>query len=147
MTQLTTHDTLDTLLDCARLLERRLNTQLSNIRGISHSEYRMLRCLGKEHAGAATRVDLAKGVGLTPSAITRALAPLEKLGYITTRKSHRDARRSLAMLTEAGTELLADAEAVVDDVVRLLPLQALDSNSLRSFHAQLLAPPSGRNRV
>lgn len=135
------HQTLDTLLDCARLLERRLNTQLSNTRGISHSEYRILRCIAQDHGGEVTRVDLAASVGLTPSAITRALRPLEKLGYVTTLKSDRDARRSLATLTAAGTELLADAQTAVDDVVRQLPLNALDAGALRSFHQELLTPP------
>jgi len=40
-------------------------------------------------------VDLAAAVGLTPSAVTRALRPLEKLGCVATQKSERDARRSL----------------------------------------------------
>ena len=141
MTTSNPHHTLDTLLDCARLLERRLNTQLSNTRGISHSEYRILRCIRDDHGGEVTRVDLAAGVGLTPSAITRALMPLEKLGYIATQKSDRDARRSLATLTPAGKELLADAQTAVDDVVRLLPLNTLDGSALNDFYQELLVPP------
>ena len=131
------HD-LNLLLDSARLLERRLSTALSNIRGISFSEYRIVSNLATGFAGRATRVDLANAVGLTPSAITRALVPLEKLGYLTTEKSARDARRSLAVLTAAGTELASDAQSVVDDVLSGLPMSQLDSDSLANFHQELL---------
>jgi len=133
--------TLDLLLDSARLLERRLSTALANIRGISFSEYRIVASLASEVGGRATRVDLASAVGLTPSAITRALVPLEKLGYITTEKSARDARRSLAVLTPAGVELHKDAVAVVSDVLNTLPMNLLPLNQLANFHQQLLATP------
>lgn len=129
---------IEVLLDSARLLERRLSVALANIRGISYSEYRLLKSLQDKHAGRATRVDLAAAVRLTPSAITRALMPLEKLGYVTTQKSARDARRSLAILTPAGERLLQDAQSVVDDVLRGLPLAQLRAAELVTFHEQLV---------
>jgi len=143
--------TVDLLLDSARLLERRLSTALANIRGISFSEYRIVASLAGEAGGRATRVDLASAVGLTPSAITRALMPLEKLGYITTQKSARDARRSLAVLTRAGVELHKDAAGVVSDVLNTLPIDLLPRAQLTSFHQQLFTtgsrpPPSNPNR-
>ena len=119
-----------TLLDTAKRLERRLDGNLSNIRGISFSEYHLLLKLSEMHERTAMRVDLATAVGLTPSAVTRALKPLEKLGYIATRKNDRDARRSLAELTPAGLELLADAEGVVNDVIASLPLESTDHKEL-----------------
>ena len=134
----TSQHTLNLLLDSARLLEKRLSTGLSNIRGISFSEYRIIASLTNEFGGSATRVDLAGAVGLTPSAITRALMPMEKLGYIITEKSARDARRSLAVLTEGGKELASDAQSVVDDVLRGLPIDQLDSDNLAHFHRELL---------
>lgn len=134
----TQQHTLDLLLDSARLLERRLSTALSNIRGISFSEYRLISRLATQFDGSATRVDLAQAVGLTPSAITRALIPLEKMGYVSTEKSARDARRSLAVLTASGKELAGDAQGVVDDVLRDLPIDLLDGNTLANFHNELL---------
>ncbi len=135
----TPQHSLNLLLDSARLLERRLSTALSNIRGISFSEYRIVSNLNTEFDGRATRVDLAAAVGLTPSAITRALIPLEKLGYLTTEKSARDARRSMAVLTAAGTELANDAQSVVDDVLSGLPMDELDTDNLAGFHQELLS--------
>ena len=99
-------------------LERRLDSSLGAIRGISLAEYRLLRALGDAPGAQASRVDLAQAVGLTPSGVTRALRPMEKLGIVTTLKSKRDARLAIAALTPAGRELLSDASGVIDDTIR-----------------------------
>jgi DNA-binding MarR family transcriptional regulator len=99
-------------------LERRLDSSLGAIRGVSLAEYRLLKALGDAPGAQASRVDLAEAVGLTPSGVTRALRPMEKLGIITTLKSKRDARLAIAALTPAGRELLSDASGVVDDTMK-----------------------------
>lgn len=121
------------LLDAADYLERRLDRALSTIRGLSFSEYRLLRALAEQPEARAMRVDLAQAVGLTPSAVTRALKPLEKLCYVETLKSDRDARRSLACLTDSGRELLSDAEGIARDVLSSLPIETLSSAGLDEF--------------
>ena len=98
-------------------LERRLDSSLGAIRGISLAEYRLLRALGDAPGSQASRVDLAQAVGLTPSGVTRALRPMEKLSIVSTVKSKRDARLAIAALTPAGRELLNDASGVVDDTM------------------------------
>lgn len=99
-------------------VEKRLDSSLGSIRGISLAEYRLLRALSDAPSSWASRVDLAHAVGLTPSGVTRALRPLEKLGFISTAKSKRDARLALASLTPAGQELVEDASGVVNDTMR-----------------------------
>lgn len=99
-------------------LERRLDHSLGAIRGISLAEYRLLRALGDAPGSQASRVDLAQAVGLTPSGVTRALRPMEKLGIVSTVKSKRDARLAIAALTPAGREVLDDAAGVVDDTMK-----------------------------
>jgi len=98
-------------------LERRLDNSLGSVRGISLAEYRLLRALGDARNAQASRVDLAQAIGLTPSGVTRALQPMEKLGIVSTVKSKRDARLAIAALTPAGRELLNDASGVVDDAM------------------------------
>ena len=71
-----------TLLRVASRVERRLDRALACRRGISFSEFHLLNRLQTEFDGSATRVDLATAVSLTPSAITRALKPLEKIGLV-----------------------------------------------------------------
>jgi len=105
------------LLGAANKIERQLNSALSNVKGISFTEYFLLKRLKDFRNGAATRVDLARAVHLTPSAVTRALKPLEKLGYVSTEKGERDARQSVATLTPAGEELLKDANSLVLDEI------------------------------
>jgi DNA-binding MarR family transcriptional regulator len=101
-------------------LEQRLDHSLGAIRGISLAEYRLLRALGDAPGSQASRVDLAQAVGLTPSGVTRALRPMEKLGIVSTVRSKRDARLAIAALTPAGRELLDDASGVVDDTMKAL---------------------------
>lgn len=101
-------------------LERRLDNSLGSIRGISLAEYRLLRALGDAPNAQASRVDLAQAIGLTPSGVTRALRPMEKLGIVSTVKSKRDARLAIAALTPAGRELLSDASGVVDDAMKAI---------------------------
>lgn len=108
------------LLDTAARLTRRLDSALSIIKGISFSEYQMLAAIRDQPSGAITRVDLATHVGLTPSGVTRALKPLEKLGFVETVKDARDARKSLAKLTASGDELISDADGVVNDTLAQL---------------------------
>jgi DNA-binding MarR family transcriptional regulator len=101
-------------------IEHRLDSSLGSIRGISLAEYRLLRALGDAPNSQASRVDLAQAIGLTPSGVTRALRPMEKLGIVSTLKSKRDARLAIAALTPAGRELLSDASGVVDDAMKAM---------------------------
>ena len=98
-------------------LERRLDSNLGSIRGVSLAEYRLLRALADAPNSQASRVDLAQMVGVTASGVTRALRPLEKLGIVSTVKSERDARLAIATLTDAGQELVRDASSVVNDTM------------------------------
>lgn len=101
-------------------VEKRLDSALGAIRGISFPEYRLLRALSDAPSAWASRVDLAQAVGMTPSGVTRALRPMEKLGYVATAKSKRDARLALASLTPPGQDLVNDASGVVDDMMKTI---------------------------
>ena len=120
-TQMTQEQTLSLAFAAAwNRVEKRLDNSLGSIRGISLAEYRLLRALSEAPNSWASRVDLAHAIGLTPSGVTRALRPLEKLGLISTAKSKRDARLALASLTPAGQELVEDASAVVNDQMKII---------------------------
>ncbi|MFK8020603.1 MAG: MarR family winged helix-turn-helix transcriptional regulator [Pseudomonadales bacterium] len=124
-------------LEVAARVERKLDRGLSVIRGVSFSEYRLLRALAAQHALSSTRVDLASAVGLTPSAVTRALKPLEKLHYVKTEKSARDARQSLATLTPSGQELLSDTQGILTDIMRSMPIEELSATGVSAFAAKI----------
>ena len=121
-------DAVHDLLAAASRLSRHLDTSLSNIKGISLSEFQILAALRTQPGSSSTRVDLARMVGLTPSGVTRAVKPMEKMGVVETIRDERDARKSLAKLTPAGAELVVDAEGVVDDTLAgISALEALTS--------------------
>lgn len=108
------------LAEAAQHLSQRLDSSLGAIRGISLAEFRLLAALADAPGARASRVDLARAIGLTPSGVTRALRPMEKLGIVSTVKSKRDARLAIAGLTPAGRELLNDASSIADDAMQAL---------------------------
>lgn len=113
----TARDLVTALLDAANQVAHQLDGPLSQFKGLSLSEYQLLAALGDQHRATATRVDLAAAVRMTPSGVTRALRPLEKLGYVETKKDERDARRSLAALTRHGHKLVAESSKLIDEAV------------------------------
>lgn len=113
-------------------LEHSLDASLSSVRGISFAEYRLLRALADAPSSTASRAELARTIGRTPSGVTRALRPLEKIGVVKTKPGKRDARLALAALTRAGQEMVADATSVVEDTVRSL-LRRSDRKSPTPF--------------
>lgn len=111
------HGLVEALAAATSAVVRHLDRSLGSIRGLTFAEYRLLRSLADAPGARASRADLARSVALTPSGVTRALRPLEDLGYVASVRNQRDARLALASLTPAGTELIADATSVVDDVM------------------------------
>jgi len=105
------------VVGAAANLERIIDGNLSAIKGISLAEFRLLSAIDQAPARRASRADIARVVGLSPSAVTRALRPLESLGMTKTVTNARDARLALATLTPQGEELLIDAIGVLDDVL------------------------------
>lgn len=85
--------------------------------GASFSEFVILRAVEAGGPQGIRRVDLAEQVSLSVSGITRALAPLEKLGYIEHQEEELDARVRKVVLTKSGRELFKDIEK---DVQRLM---------------------------
>lgn len=125
------------ILETAAYLEKRMDNALSMTRGITFSEFRMLRALAESNGNGLTRVGLAAELGVTASGVTRALKPLEKLGYVTTERNERDARQTLATLTRGGRKLFSDANGVVADVLAELGSRANDEKALAQVVAVL----------
>ncbi len=132
------------LLATSGRIERRFDRVLSAVRGVSFTEYFLLKRLQEQPDSSASRVDLAFAVNLTPSAVTRALKPLEKTGFVISRKNQRDARQTVASLTRAGEELVSDADAVISDEISTLSLPSTDLKALTL--ALDAVTGNGRNR-
>ena len=76
--------------------------------GASFSEYLILKAVHDEGEAGIRRVDLAERVGLTISGVTRAIAPLEKQGYVETLEEASDARVRKVAMTKSGIPIFED---------------------------------------
>jgi DNA-binding MarR family transcriptional regulator len=109
------------------LWEARVDTELGGAHGLSLSDFAALHHLAQAPGGRLRRGDLARRLALTPSGITRLLAPLERRGIVTREQDGHDARATFAVLTRSGKALVKDAAvtvtAIADAVLGALPEQ------------------------
>src|SRR5690625_309221 len=84
---------------------KRFDARLS-LHSISLSDFMILLHLSRAPEQKLRRVDLAEMVGLSASAVTRKLAPLEKIGMVKREDNERDARVSFVKLAKGGKRTL-----------------------------------------
>ena len=90
-------------------LTQELSAELVERHGLNISELEVLVLLSRAPERAMRRIDLSRGVRLSPSGITRMLDRLETTGLVGKRACSEDARVSYAVLTDAGMEKLRAA--------------------------------------
>jgi DNA-binding MarR family transcriptional regulator len=95
------------------LWEGRVDAELGAVHGLGLSDFAALHHLAEAPGGRLRRVDLARRLALTPSAVTRLLDPLERRGIVTREAHEGDARSTYAVLTRSGKALTKDAMATV----------------------------------
>lgn len=101
-------------------LSRRLDRRLGALHGISFVDFTVLNELANESTGRLRRVDLAERLGLTQSAVTRILLPLEKIGLASRHPDPNDARVGYAALTKTGRSRFEEALETADETCREL---------------------------
>ncbi len=112
---------------------------------LSLSEYDVLVQLGLAAEGALRMSDLAEAVMLSRSGLTRLVERLERSGLLTRRRAGHDARATLASITDAGLERLAEATPTHLDGVRRLfldPIGSLGSHALADAWTAMLGRPT-----
>jgi DNA-binding MarR family transcriptional regulator len=82
--------------------------------GTTFTEFLILRAINEQGEAGIRRVDLAEQVGLSISGVTRAIAPLEKQGYVETLDEATDARVRKVAMTMTGIEIFHDMEKDVE---------------------------------
>ncbi len=98
-------------------VRRRLDGPLGGGHGIGYTDFLIMAELSAVRGGRLRAVDLAKRLLLSPSGVTRAVLPLEKIGLLRRVRDERDARGSYIELTAAGNERLAEALPTVERIV------------------------------
>jgi DNA-binding MarR family transcriptional regulator len=103
------------------VLSRRFDGRLGSFHGLSFGDFIVLHHISRAEDGRLRRVDLARELGLTASAVTRILIPLEKIGLVSRQTDEHDGRVGYAVLTKRGREILRDAlesaELISEEVV------------------------------
>jgi DNA-binding MarR family transcriptional regulator len=92
-------------------IARRMDAVLGGHFGISFTDFQLLGHVADAPGGRIRRVDLAELLAISPSGVTRALQPLERIGLVDRVVDPRDARSGLAVLTASGERVLEDARA------------------------------------
>jgi DNA-binding MarR family transcriptional regulator len=90
-------------------LRRSLSAELQEEHGLSVTDYETLLLLSRADGNLMRRVDLADGLGLSPSGVTRMLDGLEKQGFVEKGTCESDARVTYAVLTDAGRGRLEES--------------------------------------
>jgi DNA-binding MarR family transcriptional regulator len=106
---------------------RKVDGKLGSIHGLSFNDFLMLHYLEDAPDSKLRRIDLAELMGLTASAVTRALLPLEKIGLVTRQSDPSDARVGFACLTAVGKRVFKDAKKTAEadalvDAGKLMPM-------------------------
>jgi DNA-binding MarR family transcriptional regulator len=90
-------------------VRRALDARLHAEHRLTVNDYEALLLLSRAEARQMRRVDLAEGLQLTASGVTRLLDGLEKHGLVEKATSETDARVTYAVLTDTGSERLEEA--------------------------------------
>jgi len=101
------------------IISKKLDTSLGAIHGISFSEYMILSHIITTPNKMMRRIDLAEQVGLTASGITRAIAPMEKIGLLEKKQNERDARVSLVKISSTGERIFKEATLTLEEKLNL----------------------------
>jgi DNA-binding MarR family transcriptional regulator len=97
-------------------LRRRLEGPLGGGHGIGFTDFQILAELDAVQGGRLRASDLAARLMLSPSGITRAVLPLEKIGLVERQAHERDARGTYVVLTSAGKARVDEAQVTVDRI-------------------------------
>jgi DNA-binding MarR family transcriptional regulator len=98
-------------------LRKQLEGPLGGAHGIGFTDFQILAELSAVQGGRLRATDLAKRLMLTPSGVTRAVIPLEKVGLVQRQANERDARGTFIALTPTGSRRAAEAAETVERVV------------------------------
>ncbi|MGC9312548.1 MAG: MarR family winged helix-turn-helix transcriptional regulator [Sediminispirochaetaceae bacterium] len=111
---------LKLFINLSKILTESSRRFTGGLDGLGFNEFVILYHLSLAPEEKMRRIDLAEKMGLTPSGVTRLLAPMEKIGLITREAAARDARVSYVKITDSGKRNLSEsmdrAEQLAEDI-------------------------------
>jgi DNA-binding MarR family transcriptional regulator len=125
------------LLRAGAMVTRSLSAQLSADHGLNINAYEALLQLARAPDSRMRRVDLADGLLLTASGVTRLLDGLERAGFVDRDECASDRRVTYAVLTPAGRDKLREASRSHTRQIRELMREHYDDDELEQLAALL----------
>ncbi len=116
------------------ITSRRLDARLG---GLGFTEFLILFHLEQAPGEKMRRVDLAEIIGLTPSGVTRLLAPMEKIGLIKREANAQDARVSFVALAPSGKRMLNESIENAEELAQRV-LSPLSDEEVKSASGLLV---------
>ncbi|MCX5213816.1 MarR family transcriptional regulator [Kitasatospora sp. NBC_00240] len=114
----------------SNLLNRRLERQLKDDSGLSHTQYEILVHLSAAPEGSLRMTELADRLITSKSGLTYQVTQLEKAGLVSRRSCPSDVRGIFADLTEQGREAVRSAAPGHLAMVRELLIDVLSREQL-----------------
>ena len=124
-------------------ITRELEARLMGAHGLTLSDYDVLVQLARAPERKLRNIELAKGVVLTRSGVTRLVDGLEKDGLVARTSCPSDKRGTFVALTDEGLALLREATSTHVSGVRELFVERLGNEGLEQMDALLRSLPSG----
>jgi len=128
------------------IARRAVSVELQGEHGLTINDYEALLLLHRAEDHSMRRVDLAEGLSLTASGVTRLLEGLEQQDLVERATCESDARVTYARLTEAGRRKLVEASEPHLAAVRGLFEERYSEEELvrlAELLARLPGPPVG----
>ncbi|MFE4605445.1 MarR family winged helix-turn-helix transcriptional regulator, partial [Kitasatospora indigofera] len=114
----------------SNLLNRRLERQLKDDSGLSHTQYEILVHLSAAPEGSLRMTELADRLITSKSGLTYQVTQLEKAGLVSRRSCPSDVRGIFADLTDQGREAVRNAAPGHLAMVRELLIDVLSREQL-----------------
>ncbi|MGY1600971.1 MarR family winged helix-turn-helix transcriptional regulator [Geodermatophilus sp. SYSU D00815] len=121
-------------LTVSELLPRVLDGQLQRDAGLSHAAYVVLAMLSEAPRRSRRMSDLARRANQSQSRLSHTVARLEERGWVRRERSAEDGRGNLAVLTDAGWDVVRSVAPGHVDAVRTAlfdPLTPEQTKALR----------------
>ena len=120
-------------LTVAELLPRVLDAQLQRDAGLSHAAYVVLAMLSEAPQRSRRMSDLARRANQSQSRLSHTVARLEERGWVRRERSPEDGRGNVAVLTDAGWDVVRAVAPGHVDAVRAAVFDPLTEEQTRAF--------------
>jgi DNA-binding MarR family transcriptional regulator len=120
-------------LTLSELLPRELDAQLQRDAGLTHAAYVVLAMLSEAPGRSRRMSDLARRANQSQSRLSHTVARLEERGWVRRERSAEDGRGNVAVLTDAGWDVVRSVAPGHVEAVRAAVFDPLTDEQTRAL--------------